>query len=193
MGAVFNTAKVQPGETVVVFGCGGIGLNIIQAARITGAGQVIAIDRSPAKAQAALSYGATDVVVADGQEVARVVEMTGGGVDHAFEAVGLTVTAEAAFATLRAGGTATIVGLLPQGDRVSVDSTMLTFDRKLQGSTMGSNRFRIDIPRYMKMYERGQLKLDEMVTARIGLEQVDDALVALDSSDGITRSVAMFD
>ncbi|MBT0957212.1 Zn-dependent alcohol dehydrogenase [Alphaproteobacteria bacterium KMM 3653] len=193
MGAVFNTAEVRPGETVVVFGCGGIGLNIIQAARITGAGQVIAVDRSATKAEAALAYGATDVVIADGTEVDKVMEMTSGGVDHAFEAVGIKATAEAAFATLKAGGTATIVGLLPQGDKISVDSTMLTFDRKLQGSNMGSNRFRIDIPRYMKMYEAGQLKLDEMVTARITLDQADEALVALDHSDGITRSVVMFD
>ena len=186
MGAVFNTAQVRPGETVAVIGCGGIGLSAIQAARITG------VDRSPAKAEAALGYGATDAILADGTEVAAIVEMTKGGVDHAFEAVGLAATAEAAFNVTKAGGVATIVGLLPQGVKVSVDSTMLTFDRRVQGSSMGSNRFRIDIPRYMKMYEAGVLKVDEMISAHIGLAEVDDALVALDHSDGITRSVAMF-
>lgn len=191
MGAVFNTAKVAPGEVVAVIGCGGIGLNIIQAARIAGAGRIIAIDRSLAKAQAALAYGATDAVEADGQEVQKLLEETKGGVDHAFEAVGLTVTAQNAFDLLRAGGTATIVGLLPQGSKIAIDSTNLTFDRRLQGSSMGSNRFRIDIPRYMTMYERGILKLDEMITSHISLDQVDEGLLAMGTSDGITRTVAM--
>ena len=106
--------------------------------------------------------------------------------------MGLAITAEQAFNVLRTGGTATIVGLLPQGVKISVDSTMLTFDRRLQGSNMGSNRFRIDIPRYLKMYKDGQLKIEELITDRIALEAVDDALVALDTGDGITRSVAMF-
>ena len=193
MGAVFNTAQVRPGETVAVFGCGGVGLNVIQAARITGAGRIIAVDRSPAKAEAARAYGATDVVIADDTAVGRILDMTGGGVDHAFEAVGLSATAQAAFETLRAGGTATIVGLLPQGAKISVDSTALTFDRRLRGSNMGSNRFRIDIPRYLQMYRDGRLKIDELITARIGLEDVDEALLTLETGDGITRSVAIFD
>ena len=192
MGAVFNTAGVRPGETVAVFGCGGIGLNVVQAARICGAGRIIAIDRSQRKAEAAREYGATDALVASGEVVDEVIEMTGGGVDHGFEAVGLAITAEQAFNVLRTGGTATIVGLLPQGVKIGVDSTMLTFDRRLQGSNMGSNRFRIDIPRYLKMYKDGQLKIEELITDRIALEAVDDALVALDTGDGITRSVAMF-
>lgn len=192
VGAVFNTAEVRPGETVAVIGCGGVGLNVIQGARVAGAGRIIAIDRSPVKAEAARAYGATDVVVSDDTVAQRVVDMTDGGVEHAFEAVGLTVTAQTAFNMLRPGGTATIVGLLPMGDKISVDSTMLTFDRRLRGSSMGSNRFRIDIPRYLNMYRDGRLKIDEMITARISLDQVDDAMVALDSGDGITRSVAMF-
>ncbi|MBY6089859.1 Zn-dependent alcohol dehydrogenase [Maritimibacter alkaliphilus] len=192
MGAVFNTAQVRPGETVAVFGCGGVGLSVIQAARITGAGRIIAVDRSPAKAEAALAYGATDAVVADGMEVATILEMTKGGVDHGFEAVGLPATARAAFDVTKAGGAATIVGLLPEGSLISVDSQMMTFDRKIQGSSMGSNRFRIDIPRYMDMYEKGVLKVDEMITGRIALPEVDEALVALDTGDGITRTVAMF-
>jgi len=192
VGAVFNTAEVRPGQVVAVIGCGGVGLNVIQGARIAGAGRIIAIDRSPAKAEAARAYGATDVVISDDTVVQRVIDMTDGGVEHAFEAVGLTATAETAFAMLLPGGTATIVGLLPMGDKIKIDSTMLTFDRRLRGSSMGSNRFRIDIPRYLKMYQDGRLKVDEMITARISLDEVDAAMVALDQGDGITRSVAMF-
>jgi S-(hydroxymethyl)glutathione dehydrogenase/alcohol dehydrogenase len=193
MGAVINTAQVRPGETVAVVGCGGVGLNVIQGARISGAGRIIAIDRSLAKAEAARAFGATDVVVVDDEVVDHVLDLTDGGVDHAFEAVGLRVTAETAFRLLKPGGTATIVGLLPEGEQISVPATALTFDRRLRGSNMGSNRFRIDIPRYLRMYQEGRLMLDELISARIGLDAVDQALVDLDTGDGITRSVAVFD
>ncbi|MFB8385725.1 Zn-dependent alcohol dehydrogenase [Microbacterium sp. NPDC055910] len=193
VGAAVNTAKVRPGETVVVVGCGGVGLNVVQGARIAGAGRIIAVDRSPTKAEAARTFGATDVVVADGTEVDQVLELTSGGVEHAFEAVGRRVTAEAAFRMLTVGGTATIVGLLPEGEQISVSGVDLTFGRTLQGSNMGSNRFRVDIPRYLQMYRDGRLLLDELITARISLEEADDALVALEAGDGITRSVVVFD
>lgn len=192
MGAAINTAEVRPGQTVAVIGCGGIGLNVIQGARIAGAGRIIAIDRSEAKARAALAFGATDAVVSDDTVVDRVIDLTDGGVEHAFEAVGRRATAEAAFRMLRPGGTATIVGLLPEGEQISVTATDLTFDRRLRGSNMGSNRFRIDIPRYLKLYQDGRLKLDELITARIGLDEVDQALLDLETGDGITRSVAVF-
>lgn len=193
VGAAINTAKVRPGDTVAVVGCGGIGLNVIQGAKIAGASRIIAIDRSEAKAQAALAFGATDAVVSTDETAQLVLDMTDGGVEHAFEAVGLAVTAELAFRMLRVGGTATIVGLLPEGQEIKVTGTHLTFDRRLQGSNMGSNRFRIDIPRYLKMYEQGQLKLDELISARITLDEVDHAMTELDHGDGITRSVALFD
>jgi S-(hydroxymethyl)glutathione dehydrogenase/alcohol dehydrogenase len=192
MGAAINTAGIRPGQTVAVVGCGGIGLNVIQGARIAGAGRIIAIDRSAAKAQAALAFGATDAVVSTDDVVERVIDLTDGGVEHSFEAVGLRVTAETAFRVLRPGGTATIVGLLPEGEQISVTAGDLTFDRRLQGSNMGSNRFRVDIPRYLKMYQDGRLMLDELVSARIRLEDVDRAMVDLERGDGVTRSVAVF-
>lgn len=192
VGAAINTAGIRPGQTVAVFGCGGVGLNVIQGARIAGAERIIAIDRSEAKATMALSFGATDAVVATAEVVSSIVEMTSGGVEHAFEAVGLAVTAQNAFRVLRPGGTATIVGLLAEGEKISIPAIELTFDRRLQGSNMGSNRFRIDIPRYLQMYRSGRLMLDELITARIGLDAVDQALVDLETGDGITRSVAVF-
>lgn len=191
MGAVINTAQVRPGQTVAIVGCGGVGLNIIQGARISGAARIIAIDRSKTKAEGALAYGASDAVVADGDVVSKVIEMTAGGVDHAFEAVGLSATAQAAFDMLRPGGTATIVGLLPQNEKISINSTALVFDRRLQGSSMGSNRFRIDIPRYLAMYRDGRLKLDDLVTKHVALDEVDDLLVALSTGDGIKRTIAV--
>lgn len=193
VGAAVNTARVRPGETVAVIGCGGVGLNVIQGARIAGAGRIIAVDRSPAKAEAARAFGATEVVIADGTEVDQVMDLTSGGVDHAFEAVGRHFTAEAAFRMLAVGGTAIVVGLLPEGERIAVTGTDLTFGRSLRGSNMGSNRFRIDIPRYLEMYRAGTLLIDELITARIDLADADAALVALETGDGVTRSVVVFD
>jgi S-(hydroxymethyl)glutathione dehydrogenase / alcohol dehydrogenase len=92
---------------------------------------------------------------------------------------------------LRPGGTATIVGLLPQNEKISINSTALVFDRRLQGSSMGSNRFRIDIPRYLAMYRDGRLKLDDLVTKHVALDEVDDSLVALSAGDGIKRTIAV--
>ena len=114
VGAVLNTARVRPGETVAVIGCGGIGLNAIQGAAIVGAGRIIAVDRSPSKLELAQTFGATDVVDASAVDpVGAVLELTGGGVDFSFEAIGLTATAQQAFAMLRKGGTATIIGMIP--------------------------------------------------------------------------------
>ncbi len=191
VGAVINTAQVRPGQTVAVIGCGGVGLNVIQGARIAGASRIIAIDRSEVKANAARAFGATDVAVSTPDIAAEIIEMTSGGVEHAFEAVGLSITAQTAFDMLRPGGTATVVGLLPQGATISINSTALVFDRRIQGSSMGSNRFRIDIPRYLQMYKDGRLLLDDLITSRIAIDEIDDAMLALETGDGIRRTVAV--
>ncbi len=193
LGAVFNTAGVRPGETVAVIGCGGVGLSAVQGARIAGAGQVIAIDRVAAKLDLAQELGATDAVDATGTDpVAAVAELTGGwGVHHAFEAIGLTVTAEQAFAMLRPGGTATLLGLIPQGERISLPGDALFYERRVQGSAMGSNRFRIDLPRYVGMYLDGRLRLDEMVTERIDLTDVNAGFDRMRTGE-VARSVIVF-
>ena len=167
VGAVLNTAKVRPGDVVAVIGCGGIGLNAIQAAAIVGAGRIIAVDRVASKLDLALTFGATDVVDASaGDPVGAVLELTGGGVDHAFEAIGLAATAQQAFNMLRKGGTATVIGMIPLGEQVEIDGFQLLLEKRLQGSNMGSNRFRIDMPQYIEWYLAGKLKLDELVSAR---------------------------
>jgi len=193
IGAVLNTAAVRPGETVAVIGCGGIGLNAIQAAALVGAGRVIAIDRLAWKLEMAREFGATDVVDASSVDpVLAVQELTGGGVDHAFEAIGLKVTAEQAFMMLGKGGTATVIGMVPVGQRLEIDATQLIAGKRLQGSNMGSNRFRFDMPQYVEWYLAGKLKLDELVSATMPLARINDAFTALKSGE-VARQLILFD
>jgi S-(hydroxymethyl)glutathione dehydrogenase/alcohol dehydrogenase len=193
VGAVFNTAKVEPGSTVAVIGCGGIGLNCIQAAAIAGARRVIAVDRISEKLDLAKVFGATDTVDASaGNAVMQVQEMTGGGVQYAFEAIGLKATAEEAFGMLRRGGTATVIGMIPMGQTVEIPGFELLYEKRLQGSNMGSNRFRVDMPRYVDLYMDGRLKLDELVSQRISLSDVNEGFEAM-KTGSVARSVILFD
>lgn len=193
VGAVFRTARVEPGQTVAVIGCGGIGLNAVQGARIAGAGRIIAVDLNETKLEMAQQFGATDVVNASqGDPVAMVKELTGGGVDHAFEAIGLKLTAEQAFAMLRAGGAATVIGMIPMGTKIEIHGYELLGDKRIQGSNMGSNRFRVDMPRYVDLYLQGRLKLDELVSARISLDQINEGFATM-KGGAVARSVIMFD
>ncbi|MGH2685133.1 MAG: Zn-dependent alcohol dehydrogenase [Actinomycetota bacterium] len=193
LGAVFNTAKVRPGETVVVIGAGGIGLNCIQGARIAGAGRIIAVDRVELKLKMAEQFGATDLVDASaGDPVLQVQERSSGGVHHAFEAIGLKETAQQAFAMLGRGGTATVIGMIPFGQTVEIPGFELLSEKKLQGSNMGSNRFRVDMPRFVDLYLQGRLKLDELVSARIGLDEINEGFEAMKGGE-VARSVVVFD
>jgi S-(hydroxymethyl)glutathione dehydrogenase/alcohol dehydrogenase len=180
LGAVFNTARVRPGDVVAIVGCGGVGLAAIQAAAISGADRVIAIDRVASKATVAHQLGATDFIdAAEGDAVAAVIELTSGGVDHAIEAAGSRVTMEAAFRMLRPGGTATVCGLIGFGQKIELDALDLLFEKRIQGSQMGSNRFRLDIPRYANQYLAGRLELDAMVSRTIRLDEIDAAFAAM--------------
>jgi S-(hydroxymethyl)glutathione dehydrogenase/alcohol dehydrogenase len=193
VGAVINTARVRPGEVVAVIGCGGIGLNAIQAAALVGAGRVIAIDTVASKRDLALTFGATDVVDASaGDPVGAVLDMTGGGVDHAIEAIGLSATAQQAFNMLAKGGTATVIGMIPLGQKVEIDGFQLLLEKRLQGSNMGSNRFRIDMPQYVEWYLAGKLKLDELVSAVMPLEKINDGFAALKGGE-VARQLISFD
>jgi S-(hydroxymethyl)glutathione dehydrogenase/alcohol dehydrogenase len=193
VGAVINTAAVRPGETVAVIGCGGIGLNAVQAAALVGASRIIAVDRLASKLAMAQTFGATDVIDASSVDaVAAVQELTGGGVDHAFEAIGLKATAEQAFNMLGKGGTATVIGMVPIGQRLEIDATQLISGKRLQGSNMGSNRFRIDMPQYVDWYLAGRLKLDELVSATMPLEKINDGFATLASGE-VARQLILFD
>ena len=191
IGAVTHTANVRPGETVAVIGCGGVGLSVINGALIAGAGRIIAIDRLQAKLEMARVFGATDVVEAGDTTVAQVKEMTGGGVHHAFEAIGLKQTAEDAFRMLRRGGTATVVGMIAPGVKLELSGPEFLWEKRIQGSQMGSNRFPVDMPRYVDFYMQGRLKLDEMVSARLPLERVNDAFEEM-RRGSVARSVVVF-
>ncbi len=193
LGAALNTAKVEPGSTVAVIGCGGVGLSCIQGARLGGALRIIAIDTVETKLTLAREMGATDVIDASGGAVVeKVLALTGGGVQYSFEAIGTKETAEQAFEMLRAGGTATVIGLIPDGTKIELDAgTFLRRERRIQGSTMGSNHFRTDMPRYIEFYRQGRLKLDELVTQRLRLDQINKAFE--DMKEGhVARSVVTF-
>ena len=192
LGAVFNTAQVQPGTTVAVIGCGGIGLNVVQGARLAGAARVIAVDRVDAKLDLARQVGATDTVNASTADaVQEVIGLTGGGVHYSFEAIGLKVAAEQAFNMLRPGGTATVIGMIPPGQMIEIPGAALLSEKKLQGSIMGSNRFRIDMPYFIDLYRQGRLKLDELVAAHIGLDEINDGYAEMKKGE-TARSVIMF-
>jgi S-(hydroxymethyl)glutathione dehydrogenase/alcohol dehydrogenase len=178
-GAAIHTAKVAPGETVAVIGCGGVGMAAVNGAYIAGAARVIAIDTNPAKLQLATKLGATDLVnPKDGDPVERVIEMTGGGVHHALECLGLKATAEQSFRMLAPGGTATIVGMVPFGEKIELHGADFLRERKIQGSSMGSNHFRVDMPRMIELYLQGRLHLDDWISDRIKLEEINQGFQA---------------
>ena len=192
LGAVFNTARVPAGASVAVIGCGGIGLACVQGAYLAGAARIIAVDLVPSKLELARRLGATDTVNgSEGDVVAQVQELTGGGVEYSFEAIGLAAAAEQAFNMLRRGGMATVIGMIPPGHLVQLPGTAFLQSKRIQGSTMGSNRFRVDMPRYVDLYLQGRLKLDEMVSARIKLDEINDGFKALQRAD-TARSVVVF-
>jgi S-(hydroxymethyl)glutathione dehydrogenase/alcohol dehydrogenase len=193
VGAVLNTAKIEPGSTVAVFGAGGVGLAAIQGARIAGARKIIAVDMFEGKLAMAKRLGATDTVDASSSDPVEAIKaMTGGaGVDYSFEAIGLKKAAEQAFYSLKPGGTATVIGMIPVGQKVEIDGYMFLTERKLQGSNMGSNRFRIDMPRYIDFYLQGRLNLDDMISRRGKLEDVNDAFRAMKAGE-VARTVLMF-
>lgn len=193
LGAVFNTASVKPGDTVAVIGCGGVGLSCVQGAVIAGARQVIAVDKSRFGLELATRLGATHTVGPEEPDPVSAVQAIADrvGVDHAIEAVGSATTAEQAFAMTRRGGTATVVGLIPSGESLSIPGDQLFFERRLQGSVMGSNDFARDTPRYLQMYRDGQLKVDDLVTHRISLEDINDGFDRMRRGGG-GRSVIVF-
>ncbi len=191
VGAVFNAAKVEPGATVAVIGCGGVGLSAVNGAALAGAERVIAIDTQPSKLDLAKELGATDTLNVSNVDdpVKAIRELTGGGVHYSFEALGTKATAEQAFGMLRAGGTATIIGMVPFGVKIELHGYDFLRDRKIQGTSMGGNRFRVDMPRLLSLWKQGRLKLDHLISGRIKLDQVNDGFAALKSAAPVRQLI----
>jgi S-(hydroxymethyl)glutathione dehydrogenase/alcohol dehydrogenase len=194
VGAALRTSGLEAGQTVAVFGCGGVGLAIIQGARIGGARQIIGIDVFDSKLEMARRVGATHVVnSAQDDPVNAVRALTkGAGVDHAFEAVGNATLVRQAIESLAIRGTATIVGVLPPDATIEFPWMAIRPECRVQTSRMGSNRFRLDIPLYLEFYRQGRLLLDEMVTRRGRLEDINDAFRAMKAGE-VARTVLTFD
>lgn len=193
VGAALRSSGMQAGQTVAVFGCGGVGLSIVQGARIGGARQIIGVDMFDGKLEMARRVGATHVVnSAQDDPVKAVRALTrGAGVDHAFEAVGNAKLVRQAIESLAIRGTATIVGVMPPDAMIEFPWMAIRPECKVQTSRMGSNRFRMDIPLYLEFYRQGRLLLDEMVTRRGRLGDINEAFRAMKAGE-VARSVLLF-
>jgi len=193
VGAVLNTARVEAGATVAVYGAGGVGLAVIQGARIAGAGMIIAVDVFESKLAKAKELGATHTVDSSKVDPVKAIrEMTNGGVEYAFEAIGLKKAAEQCFECIRPGGTATVIGMIPVGQKLEIEGSVFLREKRIQGCSMGSNRFKVDMPKYVDFYQRGLLRLDEMITRRGRLEDVNEAFRAMKAGE-VARTVLMFE
>lgn len=194
VGAALRSAGLEAGQTVAVYGCGGVGLSIVQGARIGGARQIIAIDRFDSKLEMAKRVGATHTINSGQDDPVKAVRaMTKGlGVDHAFEAVGNTTLVRQAIESLAVRGTATIVGVMPPDAKIEFPWMAIRPECRVQTSRMGGNRFRTDIPRYLDFYRQGRLMLDEMVTRRGHLDDLNEAFRAMKAGE-VARTVLTFD
>lgn len=186
VGAVLNVAEVRIGASVAVIGCGGVGLNVIQGARIAGASRIVACDTQAEKLELAAGMGATDgVLVREGEDLPSAIKrLVPGGVDYAFEVIGRPEIVRTAFESTRIGGTTVMVGSPPAGSEIAIDGRMLFSDRRLVGTTGGGNIPARDIPRLMKLYQQGRLDLERLVSKRLPLERVNEAFAALDRGEG---------
>ncbi len=195
VGAVTKTAEVPPGASVVVIGLGGVGLSCVMGAVVAGARQIVAIDRIPAKLDAARGMGATDTILAT-DEAATVValrELTDGGPDFVFEAIGRPSTAELAISALPVGGTAVLVGMTPLGQRAAFDVyPFVDGSRRILGSNYGFAEPAIDFPRYAAWSLEGRLPVDRLIDRRIKLDDLEDAFAAMRRGE-YTRQVIEFD
>jgi S-(hydroxymethyl)glutathione dehydrogenase / alcohol dehydrogenase len=194
MGAVVNTAGVKAGSSVVVIGCGGVGLNSIQGARLAGASPIIAVDIEPSKLAAAREFGATETINARSEDVAgRVKALTGGRkADWVFVTVGVKGAAEQGASLMKRNGATVLVGMPPSGVLATIDPGSLAADgQKILGSKMGSARPVIDVPMIVKLYREGRLKLDQLISGRYRLESINEAIASARSGAAL-RNVIVF-
>lgn len=190
-GAAINSAGIRPGDTVAIMGVGGVGLNIVTGAKLAGAGRIIAIDLKPEKEALARKFGATDFLVStEGDIVETVKQMTGGGVDHAFEVVGFAVTTRQVIRMPRKGGTAYLLGLHTPGKMTELDISLdlIINQTTVRGVFMGSTNIKHDIPMYADLYLQGRFNLDDLISREINISEINEAYAEL-KSGAIARSV----
>jgi S-(hydroxymethyl)glutathione dehydrogenase / alcohol dehydrogenase len=196
MGAVLFTAKVEPGSTVVVFGLGGIGLNVIQGAKMVGADRIVGVDLNEGKRAIAEKFGMTDFVnpsEIDGDLVGHLVELTGGGADYSFECIGnVTVMRQALECCHKGWGVCTIIGVAEAGAEISTRPFQLVTGRVWQGSAFGGARGRTDVPKIVDWYMDGKINIDDLITHTMPLEKINDAFDLMHRGESI-RSVVLFD
>jgi len=195
LGAVINTAKVEPGSNVVVFGLGGIGLNVIQGAKMVGASQIVGVDINPDKRQMAENYGMTDFVnpkEIDGDIVEYLVELTGGGADYSFECIGnVEVMRQALECCHKGWGISTVIGVAGAGEEISTRPFQLVTGRVWQGSAFGGARGRTDVPKIVDWYLEGKINIDDLVTHTMSIDRINDAFELMHKGESI-RSVVTF-
>ena len=194
LGAVVNTAGVKAGSSVVVIGCGGVGLNSIQGARLGGASPIIAIDVEPAKLDAAREFGATETINAKSEDVGERAKALNGGrkADWVFVTVGVKGAAEQGASLMKRNGATVLVGMPPSGVTASIDPGWIAADgQRILGSKMGSARPAIDVPMIVRLYREGRLKLDQLISGRYRLDSINEAL-ASSRSGGAVRNVIVF-
>jgi S-(hydroxymethyl)glutathione dehydrogenase/alcohol dehydrogenase len=194
VGSVINTARVEPGSSVMVIGCGGVGLNVIQGARLAGAARIIAVDVLENKLAYAREFGATDIIDAShGDTAARVRDMTDGGVDYAFEAIGNSRTILQAYESTCRGGVTTVVGMAAEDDAVTINALSLPRTEKtIMGSYYGSARPWVDLPRMVDLYMSGQIQVDSLISRTYPLDDINIAYDALGKGE-VARSILLYD
>jgi S-(hydroxymethyl)glutathione dehydrogenase/alcohol dehydrogenase len=195
IGAVLNTAKVRPGENVVVFGLGGIGLNVVQGARMAGAGRIVGVDLNPRRRALAEAFGMTHFVnpkEVGGELVAHLVELTGGGADYSFECIGdVRVMRQALECCHKGWGVSVIIGVAGAGEEIATRPFQLVTGRVWKGTAFGGARGRTDVPKIVDWYMEGKIRIDEMITHTMPLERINDAFDLMHRGESI-RSVVTF-
>ncbi|MEM7170697.1 MAG: Zn-dependent alcohol dehydrogenase [Pseudomonadota bacterium] len=195
LGAVVNTAKVPSGSSVVVIGTGGVGLNAVQGARLCGAHPIIAVDLAEDKLPVAKSFGATDTINPKNEDAAEKVKaLTGGrGADYIFVTVGSTKAMEQGLSFARPAGTLVIVGMPAVGEKFAIEALdFADASQRIIGSKMGSTRLGVDIPKLVSLYQQGQLKLDELISGRYPLEEINEAIASVNRAEAL-RNIIVFD
>jgi S-(hydroxymethyl)glutathione dehydrogenase/alcohol dehydrogenase len=191
IGAVFNTARVRPGESVVIYGCGGVGMSAVMGAKLAGAGQLIAVDVVDERLKMALELGADYVINASKENPQERVMALTGGADHAMECVGSTDIMTQAFASIHSRGKLTVIGVAPITEQLHIAPFEFLMGKTITGSRQGAMNWPIDMPRLVDLFMNGKLPLDKLITKNYALDEVNEAFEALSRGEGI-RSIVRF-